>query len=360
MRQAHNAILSGRGGIVLKKRRGVGAQSGGGPRARAFPELGARPFVGVPFSATISAMYAVSDALISSLHAAGATRVLSAEPLAQHTTFAIGGPAALFIEIGDVEALQRVSACLASAGLPWRVLGGGSNVLAPDEGVPYAVLRLGGDFARVTIEGTSVTAGAGIRMRALCLAARGAALAGLESASSLPGTLGGALAGNAGYAGRPIGNLVESVNVLLPDGRTATLARDAIEFGYRRSSLKGMGVILGASLRLVAGERDAIARAMSSFAAERRERQPLSQPSAGCVFRNPPGDSAGRLIDQAGAKGWREGGAQVSPVHANFIVNAGGARAADVRRLIERVRASVYERSGVALELEIEIMAGDQ
>jgi UDP-N-acetylmuramate dehydrogenase len=319
-----------------------------------------RAFVRRGFSATIGAMNAAGSVLIARIIDAGALRVLPDEPLARHTTFAIGGKAPFLVEIGNAAALERVRACLASEGMAWRVLGGGSNVLAPDAGVPYAVVRLKGGLAHFSFESTRVMAGAGISMRTLCVAARDAGLAGLESAATLPGTLGGALAGNAGYAGRPIGDVVESVSMLLHNGRTETLARDAIEFGYRRSSLKGMGVILGATLRLAQGDRATIARAMEAFAAERRECQPLSEPSAGCVFCNPPGASAGRLIDQAGAKGWSEGGAKVSPVHANFIVNEGGARAADVRRLIERVRERVRARFGVELELELELMAGDE
>ncbi len=307
----------------------------------------------------MSAMAGRDDRLIAGLARAGAARVLPGEALARRTTFRIGGPARLWVEIADAGALGRVRDFLEGQGVPWRILGGGSNVLAPDAGYPGAVVRLTGGLAAHALEGTRLTAGAGASMGALAAAARAAGLAGLESVGTLPGTLGGALAGNAGYAGRAIGELVESVTVLGADGAIAVLPAAAITFQYRRSSLRG-GVILGATLGLAPGDREAIARAAESCAAERRARQPLSLPSAGCVFRNPPGAAAKALIERAGAKGWTESGAAVSAVHANFIVNEGGARAADVRRLIERVRARVLERFGIALECEIEIMAGDE
>lgn len=305
-------------------------------------------------------MAGTDDRVISDLARAGAARVLPGEALARRTTFRIGGPAALWVEIETAEALGRALEILAARELPWRILGGGSNVLAPDAGYSGAVLRLAGGLAAHAVDGTRIAAGAGASMHALAVAARDAGLSGLESAGTLPGTLGGALAGNAGYAGRSIGELVESVTVLGPGGETTVLPRDAIAFGYRSSSLRGRGAILGAALRLAPGDRDAIARAMADFAAERRARQPLSRPSAGCVFRNPPGEAAGGLIERAGAKGWVEGGAAVSGVHANFIVNEGGARAADVRRLIARVRERVRERFGIELALELEIMTGDE
>jgi UDP-N-acetylmuramate dehydrogenase len=168
--------------------------------------------------------------------------------------------------------------------------------------------------------------------------------------------VGGALAGNAGYGGGQIGDLVESVTVLGRGGACEKLSAAEIGFGYRSSGLTGRGVILEGTLRLRPGEREAIGREMHRLAALRRSRQPVGAPSAGCIFKNPPGDAAGRLLDAAGMRGASEGGARISERHANFIVNRGGARAADVKRLIARAARRVEEKFGITLSLEIEIL----
>jgi UDP-N-acetylmuramate dehydrogenase len=213
-----------------------------------------------------------------------------------------------------------------------------------------------GDLAKVEVAGDRIAAGAGARLPALAAAARDAGLAGLAFAATIPGTVGGALAGNAGYAGADMASVVESVLVLGPGERCERLPREALGFSYRASSLKGQGTILGATFALVPGERAAIEADMRRLAADRRSRQPAGVPSAGCVFKNPPGHAAGRLIDEAGLKGVAVGGAAVSDVHANFIVNRGGATAADVKQLIALIVERVRDRFGVALSLEIEIL----
>ena len=304
-------------------------------------------------------MVSVKHGLRWHLEREPAVSVAAEEPLSRHTTFRIGGPARFVVEVGGERALFNTVRLLKGAGIPYRVLGGGSNVLAPDRGLRAAVLKLTGALAAVERRGTCLHAGAGVRLRALAAAARAGSLAGLEFAGTIPGTFGGALAGNAGYGGAQIGDLVASVRVLLPSGETAELSREELTFAYRSSSLHGCGVILGGSLRLPEGEGPAITDAMQRLAAERRASQPLSLPSAGCVFQNPPGDTAGRLIDRAGLRGACEGGAAVSEVHANFIVNRGGATAADVRKLIARAADCVRDRFGIALALELEIMPGD-
>lgn len=301
-------------------------------------------------------MVAVREDFSRLLAAAGAVSVRVDEPLCGHTTFRIGGPARAVVEVADPASLVRVATLGRDRGLPVRVLGAGSNVLCADGGIDAIFVRLAGPLASVRIEGTRLEAGGGAMMRAVSLAARAASLSGLEFAAALPGTVGGAVAGNAGCAGTCVGGLLEAVEILRPDGTRAVLERAVLACEYRAPVTGGRECILGARFALQPGAAQAIAARMRAAARTRAGTQPLDMPSAGCIFKNPPGDSAGRLIDAAGAKGWREGGACVSPVHANFIVNEGGARAEDVLRLVRRVRESVTARFGVVLQLEVELI----
>ncbi len=302
-------------------------------------------------------MVTANRELYGHLQAAGALRVTGNEPLWRHTTFRIGGPVRWFIEVGDESPLGRILQLLGEEGVPHLLLGGGSNVLAPDQELESAAVRLRGNLARVAVAGRRVRAGAGAALATLAAAARDAALSGLEFAGTIPGTLGGALAGNAGYGGACIGELVASVTLLLPDGTVAVLPRDGVSFAYRSSSIAGQGAILGATFDLTRGDPERIAALMRRLADQRRATQPLGQACAGCVFRNPPGHAAGRLIDEAGLRGLIEGNAQVSDVHANFIVNRGDARAADVTRLIATVAERVKARFGISLSLELHILS---
>lgn len=246
----------------------------------------------------------------------------------------------------------------AAAGLPLLVLGGGSNVLVADAGWDGLVVRLGGGFTEVDVRGTRLFLGAGASLSAALAAAERAGLSGLEELCGIPGTVGGAVAGNAGAWGRQMGELVASVDALEPGGSLARLGPGEIEFGYRWSSLAGAGLVLTrVELELAPGDRQRIARRRAELQAERARRQPLGERTAGSFFRNPPGDVAGRLIEEAGCKGAREGAAVVSRLHANFIVNEGGATADQVIRLASRVRRAVLERFGVALEPEV-VLAG--
>ena len=274
------------------------------------------------------------------------------EPMSPHTAYRIGGPAELFVRVSSVPLLQAALAFAARYDLPRFVIGLGTNLLVPDEGLRGLVIKI--DINSLRADGAALIVGAGLPLPLAARAAHEHALAGLEFAVGIPGTLGGALIMNAGCRGREIGPLVEQVEVIERDGALRTLERDACTFGYRSSNLRTLAAaVVGATLRLEPDDPAAIARRMKENLAWRTQAQPLQRPNAGSVFKNPPGDAAGRLIEAAGCKGLRAGDAEVSTVHANFIVNHGGATYADVRALIDTVRARVEARLGVPLELEL-------
>lgn len=286
------------------------------------------------------------------------------EPMARHTYLRLGGPAAYFGTPETFEDLDRIVAWAREAGLPVRVAGGGSNVLVADEGVGAVVVSLRrcgstveftGDADDASGEDAGVTAGAGVMLPGLARQAAERGLGGLEFAIGIPGSVGGALQTNAGIGdGRCIGDLVRSVEVLR-DGRRTVLDRDEITFEYRTTSLRGSDdIVLDARLALVRRPRVEIEAEMRRLLAARQASQPTSEPNAGSVFRNPPGDHAGRLIEAAGCKGLRIGGAQVSTLHANFIVQDGTATTKDVTDLMAEVRRRVLDQFGVTLVPEIE------
>jgi len=278
------------------------------------------------------------------------------EPMARHTTYRIGGPAALFVVCDTLADLSRCIEVLSDEDVEWTVLGKGSNVLVSDAGYDGAVIVLGKEFKRHRTEEDRVRSGAGVTLAALVQDAYSRGLSGLEFAVGIPGTVGGALAMNAGSRDEWIDRLVESVTLYVPGHGLSVVRGPEVEWGYRTSGLPARGVIIECSLALEAGERDRIRRTMDARFLSRKSSQPIGMPSAGSVFVNPEGESAGRLIEECGLKGARVGGAQVSEVHANFIVNAGGARARDVLDLVEMVRGAVMERHGIRLETEIRFL----
>jgi UDP-N-acetylmuramate dehydrogenase len=278
------------------------------------------------------------------------------ESMARHTTYRIGGPAALFVVCDTIADLSSLFAVLIEEGLPWTVLGKGSNVLVSDGGYEGAVVVLGKEFKRHRTEGEQVRSGAGVTLAALVQDAYSRGLSGLEFAVGIPGTVGGALAMNAGSRDQWIGERVESVTLYVPGDGLAVLRGPEIAWGYRSSGLPARGVIVECSLVLEEGDRDRIRRTMDARFLSRKSTQPMGMPNAGSVFVNPEGDSAGRLIEASGLKGARVGGAQVSTVHANFIVNAGEATASDVLGLIDHVRGVVRERHGIQLETELRFL----
>ena len=281
--------------------------------------------------------------------------VRQAEPLAMHTWFQLGGPAEYFAEPRNADELIALVRRCREEEVPVRVLGQGSNLLVRDEGVAGMVLRLSEPaFAPITVEGQTITAGGGAKLGRVVTAAVREGLAGLEFLVAIPGTLGGALHGNAGTHGGDIGQWTCQATVIAHAGEVCQRRREELLFGYRQSSLDEL-VILEAKLELEQDDPRELARRLQKQWILRKASQPMGHQCAGCVFRNPRGTTAGELIEAAGLKGTRIGGAVVSDRHANFIIAEPECTANDVLRLIEIVRSQVSDRLGVSLELELEI-----
>jgi len=278
------------------------------------------------------------------------------EPLAPHTTYNIGGPAERYVEISDVQSLAQVVAGCAARGVPLFALGNGSNILVADAGIEGLVVR--GTDSAIVVEGDSIRASAGARMVKVAQAAERAGLAGLEWALGIPGTVGGSVHNNAGCFGSDMDATVARVNGLERDGAAAHWTHGACAFRYRGSAfvdgpLAG-SLVSSAEFHLKPSGRAAIRLRMEEVQQARKETQPVTGRSTGSVFKNPPGDFAARLIEAAGLKGERAGGAMVSPQHSNYIVNADHATAADVAELVGYAREVVLEKTGVLLDLEME------
>ncbi|MBP1771752.1 MAG: UDP-N-acetylenolpyruvoylglucosamine reductase [Holophagaceae bacterium] len=277
-------------------------------------------------------------------------------PFARLTTLGVGGLCRwLFEPTTEAEAQAFVRAC-AREGLPWRVLGGGSNLVVLGD-LASPVLRLALPKT-ITRQGDHLSAPASHGHIALAEAAAAAGLSGLEFASGIPGSLGGAIRMNAGAYSREWVDVLARYRFLTPEGDLVEKAPDPGEFRYRWSFLTGGRVVLSATAALAPGDPQAIRAQVAEYRAKRGTSQPLSKRNAGCIFKNPPGLSAGRLIDEAGLKGLRVGDAEVSPEHANFLINHGHATAAEFAELMDTVRARVLEQSGVDLEPEVEIWHG--
>ena len=272
-------------------------------------------------------------------------------PLAPYTTFGVGGPARVLALPQSVEDAIAAIAYARDEGLPFRILGGGSNVLIPDEGFDGVVVRTRG-LRRRTFFADGVEAEGGASFPLLVKETVDRGLRGIEALCGIPGTVAGALAMNAGGRHGEIQDAVEWVDVLDEEGAVRRLKRDEIEFRYRESSLKGR-VILSCRLRLEPGDPAALAARRRDVQSAKEATQPLTARTAGCMFRNPPGGSAGRMIDECGLKGARAGGASISSLHANFIVNDGGATAREIESLASLARARVFDRFGITLEDEV-------
>lgn len=286
--------------------------------------------------------------------AVGSGEVLAEEPLAGRTTFAIGGPAEWLVRPRTEGEVCAVAALCREHDVPLRVLGLGSNILAADAGVRGVVLQLADNFAATEVSGREITALAGASNADVAEAACAAGLSGYEFASGIPGTVGGAAIMNAGAYGGEFKDAVVSVRCLTPEGDVVEVAADQAEWSYRHSMMNDRDyVVLGVTLRLVPDDAAAVRATMDDLAQRRAEKQPLDMPSAGSTFKRPEGCFAGKLIQDAGLRGYRVGGAQVSEKHTGFVVNAGGATAADVHRLIADVQARVFESEGVRLEPEV-------
>jgi len=280
------------------------------------------------------------------------------EPLSVHTSFRIGGPADVFAEVGNMEQLKKLVSLCKSRSIPLLIIGRGTNLLVRDKGYHGIVAKLCDDFTLASFDRSSglITAGAAVPLPRLSRLACKEGLSGLEFAFGIPGSLGGALVTNAGAGSGSICELVDAVEVITQDGDEAVITRDELKFGYRWSNLSEHVCVTKAYLRMKPCQPEEAIDRMNQIFQKKRTEQPLSEASAGCVFKNPPGVSAGRLIDQCGLKGERIGDALVSTRHANFIINVGKATARDVLNLIDRVRSVVRERTGIALELELRIV----
>ncbi|RXT15007.1 UDP-N-acetylmuramate dehydrogenase [Ammoniphilus sp. CFH 90114] len=283
--------------------------------------------------------------------------VLEQEPLANHTTWKIGGPADLFIQPKDKFGLANAMRVVKKYNLPWRVIGKGSNMLVRDKGIRGVVFKLADGLDHLRFEDDVVHVGAGYSFIRLSVMAGKEGLTGLEFAGGIPGSVGGAVYMNAGAHGSEVSRIFKSAEVLLETGELVEYLHDDMKFSYRHSILQETGgLVVSTVFKLEHGNRKKIADSMASYKDRRRATQPLQLPCAGSVFRNPLPDHAGRLIEAAGLKGYRIGDAQVSEKHANFIVNRGKATAEDVLMLIEHIKKEIAERYKVQLVPEVEVV----
>jgi UDP-N-acetylmuramate dehydrogenase len=278
--------------------------------------------------------------------------------LGRYTSFGIGGPARLLASPADETDLAECLSLAASQAMPLLVLGGGSNTLVRDGGFPGMVIRLDA-FRELIREGGRLTAGAGVRVSRLLAFGMRQGLAGLEMLTGVPGTVGGAVWGNAGAWGGAVGDRLLGVRVVGAAGGSE-IPRAEIPCRYRSSGLPAGSVITRAVFGLDPDDPAAIRRRISAHLVERNRKQPVEHRSAGSIFKNPPGDFAGRLVEAAGLKGSRIGSAEISARHGNFIVNRGGARAAEVLELVELARSRVRAAFGVELELELQVVGVDE
>lgn len=284
-------------------------------------------------------------------------RLKTGEPMRKHTSWCIGGPAEYFVEPENILELQAVILLAKRRGLPLTVIGNGTNLLVGEKGISGIVLKIGPKMSRVSILGKDILAEAGTRLSMLATTARDNNLGGLEFTAGIPGTVGGAVVMNAGANGASIGELVKEVLLLDNEGHLCRRYGTDLNFNYRSTALqRESAIVVEVKFSCFTREKHLIQSDMNSFLARRLATQPQGQPNAGSVFKNPPGDSAGRLIEAAGLKGLRIGDAQVSDKHANFIVNLGAATSSDVLSLIEKIKETVYNRYGVELLLEVQVV----
>jgi len=277
-------------------------------------------------------------------------------PLSGRTTLRIGGPARFFVEVHDGNALAALLDASRAEGLPVLALGKGSNLLVPDAGFPGVVFTLAGDFLATRIEPPDVVAGGGVSLMSLAVATQKAGLSGLENLSGIPSSLGAAVRINAGSYGSEIFEVLVAVDLVSTRGERRTVPAAGIPHGYRWTALcETDDVISGAALRLVPKPPELIAARIDEVTAKRKGALPRL-PNAGSIFKNPPGLFAGKLLEECGLKGRRIGSAEISPVHANVIVNLGGATAEDVKRLMEEMKRAVKDRFGIELRPEIQIV----
>lgn len=290
---------------------------------------------------------------------AGCTQrpLLPAEPMTKHTSFHIGGPAELMAQPQSEAELQSLLLKAAEAAVPVTLVGNGSNLLVRDKGIRGLVIKLGSMLRDINVSGNVLTFGSGVSLAQASKKAAELGLSGMEFAVGIPGSIGGAVYMNAGAYDGEMSKVVKSVRVMDAAGKVSELSAGELDFGYRHSALQGSSkIVTSVTVELAAGDKQAIAEKMADFSNRRITKQPLELPSAGSMFKRPPGYFAGTLIDQTGLKGYTVGGAQVSTKHAGFVVNIGGATAADVLQLISDVQAKVFAAHGVHLEPEVLVL----
>ena len=292
----------------------------------------------------------------------GAENVLRDEPLSAHTTVRVGGPVECYVVPHSIDQVVQAVALCRAAGVPFHIVGHGSNVLVCDEGLFGVAIQVSGNVGAVEVhDDGAIVAEAGASNATVAAEACRAGLTGFEFAAGIPGTIGGAAIMNAGAYDGEFKNVATSVRCLDPAGAIVDIDHEQADWGYRRSMMEECGyIILSATLKLEPGDPVAIKARMDELARRRSDKQPLDLPSAGSTFKRPPGHFAGKLIQDAGLMGYGVGGAQVSTKHAGFVVNVGGATASDVMQVIEDVRSRVFEQSGVMLEPEVRLWGFEQ
>ncbi|WML43616.1 UDP-N-acetylmuramate dehydrogenase [Neobacillus sp. PS3-40] len=298
------------------------------------------------------------NGIVNELQALNIGKVKENESLAQYTTMKIGGPADLFIEPTSVENLQKAINVLRKYKLNWQAIGRGSNLLISDKGIEGAVVRLGTGLDQLQIEETEITVGGGHSLISLATIISKKGISGLEFASGIPGSVGGAVYMNAGAHGSDISKVLKTAHILFEDGTFEWLSNEEMEFSYRTSILqkKRRGVLVESTFQLSYGNRSEIVAEMQKNKDYRKETQPWNFPCAGSIFRNPLPNYAGKLIEAAGLKGFSIGGAKISEMHGNFIVNVGNAKAEDVHNLIQHVKETIYRLYEIKMETEVEII----
>ena len=287
----------------------------------------------------------------------GKDRVLVDEPMKRHTTFRIGGPADFFLLPSTVDEVRGILEICREEELPYFILGNGSNLLVSDKGYRGVIIQLYRNFSNISVEGNEICASSGALLSQIAAAARNASLTGFEFAGGIPGTLGGAVFMNAGAYGGELKDVLKEAVVMTEQGEILTLPVEKLDMGYRTSRIKKAGyLVLGARLVLEQGDMDKIRGTTKDLTEKRVGKQPLEYPSAGSTFKRPEGYFAGKLIMDAGLRGYQVGDAQVSEKHCGFVINKGNATAADVLTLIENVREKVQEQFGVTLEPEVKFL----
>ena len=286
--------------------------------------------------------------------------ILIDEPMSRHTTFRVGGPADFFVTPKAKEEVRDVIRICKEAGMPYYIIGNGSNLLVSDAGYRGVIVQIYKEMNEVKVEGDLVKAQAGALLSGIAAKALGAELSGFEFASGIPGTIGGACVMNAGAYGGEMKDVLEFVTVLTGEGNIIELGRNELELGYRTSVIAKKGyIVLGAVLKLERGDGEKIKTYMDELKEKRVTKQPLEYPSAGSTFKRPEGYFAGKLIEDAGLRGFQVGGAQVSEKHCGFVINRDHATAADIMELMRQVQIRVKENSGVDLEPEVKRL-GDE